>query len=150
MKPLFALFCTALFAACNSTEEKKEATTTEPDTPATSSNNCYRYASGPDTITLKLVHVGDAITGTLVYDFNEKDDNKGTIQGKMKGDVLLADYTFMSEGTASTREVAFKLEGTTFVEGQGEAVEKNGKTVFKDPDALDFSAPVRLGEIDCK
>src|SRR5690242_109722 len=69
--------------------------------------NCYRYATINDTIILKLIHVGESITGTLAYKLHEKDKNTGTITGSMQGDILVADYTFMSEGVTSIRQVAF-------------------------------------------
>src|SRR5690242_4917141 len=63
--------------------------------------DCYGYTSVNDTIILKLIYVGESITGTLVYKLHEKDKNMGTIQGRMQGDILVADYTFMSEGVMS-------------------------------------------------
>ena len=48
----------------------------------------------------------------------------------MKADTLIADYTFMSEGTQSVREVAFLLTDSTAKEGYGDMTEKNNKMVF--------------------
>ena len=103
--------------------------------------NCYRYATETDTIILKVIHVGNSITGTLVYSLKEKDKNKGTIQGNMRGDLLVADYTFMSEGIQSTRQVAFKKEGNSFVEGYGD---------FKNLDSLNFNTSMKLVEVECQ
>ncbi len=65
--------------------------------------NCYQYATSSDTISLKVIKVGESLTGTLVYKLKEKDSNKGTIQGKKQGTILVATYNFMSESTESVR-----------------------------------------------
>jgi hypothetical protein len=148
------LICTVLLfsalLACNfqTTDTGKEASP-QPDSKA-SSIHCYKYSSEADTITLKVIHAGDSIAGTLVYNLKEKDRNEGTIKGSMKGDVLLADYTFMSEGVQSTRQVAFKLQGDTFVEGYGDSVEQNGEIKFKNLDSLTFSSSIKLSEVACE
>ena len=151
MKGINILIFLALLTSCNSngnnvenTESKKAGQ--QPLSPI----NCYRYATNSDTVSLKLIHVGNSITGTLVYNLKEKDQNKGTIQGAMRDSVLVADYTFMSEGVQSVRQVAFKLEGNTFIEGYGDGFDKNGKVIFKNLDSLTFSSLIKLTEIDCQ
>ena len=99
---------------------------------------------------LKTISVNGYITGTLVYNFYEKDKNKGTIQGKMTGDLLVADYTFNAEGMESVRQVAFKKTGTAFIEGYGDIKTINDKAIFKNIDSLDFSHSPVLSEIDCE
>ncbi|MBK6634882.1 MAG: hypothetical protein IPH68_02200 [Chitinophagaceae bacterium] len=59
----------------------------------------------------------------------------------MSGNILVADYTFMSEGIQSIRQVAFKMEGNSFVEGYGD---------FKNIDSLDFNTSVKLAEVLCQ
>ncbi len=112
--------------------------------------HCYRYLNNHDTVILKTIDVNGIITGTLVYNLYEKDKNRGTIQGKMKGDLLIADYSFTSEGTLSVRQVVFKKSDTTFIEGYGDIEDKNGKTIFKNTDSLDFTNSIILNEYDCK
>jgi hypothetical protein len=68
----------------------------------------------------------------------------------MRNDLLLADYTFMSEGIQSTRQVAFKQSGNTFIEGYGESVDENGTMKFKNLDSLNFSSSIKLQEIACQ
>lgn len=73
-----------LCMACNAGKEKT-VTPTEPVEPVQKKEAtpaCYQYASPKDTITLKLVQVGEAITGPLVYKLSGKDKNTGIIQGK--------------------------------------------------------------------
>lgn len=76
---------------------------------------------------MKVIHIRNAITGTLVYSLKEK--NKETIQGNMKGDILVSDYTFMSEVIQSTRQFAIKKEANQFEEGYGD---------FKNLNSLNF------------
>jgi hypothetical protein len=99
---------------------------------------------------MKITEDNGVVSGTLVYNFFEKDKNTGTIKGEMKGDVLVAEYTFMSEGMESVRAVAFKKIGKNFMEGYGESEEMNGKDVFKSTDALSFSNSVMLSPYDCE
>lgn len=140
-----------LLASCKlQPKETEKQTDPQTNTKADSAINCYQYATQSDTVTLKLIHIGENITGTLVYQLKEKDSNKGTIQGVMRGDVLLADYTFMSEGTQSVRQVAFKQNGNTFIEGYGESVDENGVMKFKNADSLNFNSSIKLQEIQCK
>jgi len=116
----------------------------------TSPINCYRYTSKSDTILLKVIHIGEAITGILVYNLEGKDKNKGTIQGRMRGDLLIADYTFMAEGISSIRQIAFKLKDSVFIEGNGETEVHENKIRFKNTDSIKFNDSIKLIEIPCQ
>ncbi|HEV8082519.1 MAG TPA: hypothetical protein VGP55_04920 [Chitinophagaceae bacterium] len=112
--------------------------------------NCYRYINNKDTIILKVVDVNGFMTGTLVYNFYEKDKNMGTIQGEIKDETLFADYSFSSEGVQSVRPVAFKKEGEDLLEGYGETENQNGKLRFKNIESLDFTHSIKLRPFDCE
>jgi hypothetical protein len=152
MKLALIIISLCLLLSCNTNEKSSEASTAKTGEQKKQSSpiNCYLYASATDTISLKLIHVGEAITGTLVYNLKEKDRNKGTIQGSMRGSLLVADYTFQSEGMQSVRQVVFKLEGNSFVEGYGDIDVQNDKARFKNIDALQFNNAMKLIEVDCK
>ncbi len=137
-----------LSVSCN-TGEKKDSQTDDTNKKS-SPLNCYLYASAGDTIQLKLIHIGDAITGTLVYGYKEKDKNRGTIQGRMRGNLFVADYTFQSEGVQSVRQVAFKMEENSIIEGYGDIYSENGKVQFKNLDSLKFNESMKLVEIACQ
>ena len=111
---------------------------------------CYRYIDKADTIILKTIYVNGFVTGTLVYNLYQKDKYSGTIQGQMKGELLIADFSFFSEGVKSVRQVAFKKKGKNFIEGYGETEDKNGKTTFKNIDSLNFTHSIVLREVDCE
>ncbi len=99
----------------------------------------YSYEQTGDTVALHLTMQGSKAVGHLTYAWKEKDHNSGSFEGEVKDGVLLADYTFNSEGQTSVREVAFKLDGKSATEGYTDVEEKDGKVVFKDSSALDFS-----------
>lgn len=141
-----------LFSACNSNNKQNASTNPEPANPEkeTAPVNCYRYAKYMDTIMLKLIHVGESITGTLVYKLSEKDQNRGTIQGAMKGDLLVARYTFSSEGTTSKREVVFKMKDDAFTEGYGDVDVQHDEVRFKDINKLAFNDSMKLEAVPCQ
>jgi hypothetical protein len=111
--------------------------------------SCYAYISGNDTIKLKLEKFPNVVTGTLAYLFYERDKSKGTIDGVMRGDTLVADYTFMSEGTSSVRQVVFMVKDSTVTEGYGPQEKKDGKMIFKKISTVDFSKGTKLQRIQC-
>ena len=134
--------------SCNSQRQKSKEDTQS--TNKTSSLNCYRYINKADTIILKTIYVNGFVTGTLVYNLYQKDKYSGTIQGQMKGELLIADFSFFSTGVKSVRQVAFKKTKKTFIEGYGNTEEKNGKTVFKNIDSLNFTHSIVLVQADCE
>ena len=100
---------------------------------------CYAGTNGKDSFFMKMEVFPNVVTGKLDYDFAEKDRNNGEFDGVLKGDTLLADYTFRSEGISSTRQVAFLIRDSSVVEGYGPMEEKDGKMVFTGGSTLTFS-----------
>ena len=98
---------------------------------------------------MEIVIAGNLVTGNLTYKLFQKDKNEGTLQGTIKGDTLIADYKFMSEGTESVREVAFLKKGNDFIEGYGAAEEKNGGMIFKNANTINYSSNVILKPVEC-
>ena len=106
----------------------KEAEIVEP-----AGDQCYTWNSNGSVIEMSFnVNSHQEVNGKLSYNLVGKDKNTGTLIGNMKGDTLIADYTFASEGTTSVREVAFLQKDGTFIEGYGETTQANDKEVFKD------------------
>lgn len=112
-------------------------------------SGCYASFSGKDTILLKTEVFPNVVTGILKYQVWEKDKNEGTIEGKLSGDTLFANYTFTSEGQTSVREVAFLFNDHQAIEGFGDMEEQNGKMVFTDKSRINFSKGTKLSPIDC-
>jgi hypothetical protein len=146
-QPTILLFLILIVASCRPGERQAE---TSEGTGALEVPACYSYVSGNDSIILHIRSATNGVSGELAYLFSEKDQSLGTIQGRMKGDTLFAEYVFMSEGVESVREVAFLRRGDTFIEGYGPSGESNGRMVFTSPGALDFSGNTRLQKVDCR
>jgi hypothetical protein len=147
MKFIISLFTLIILISCNAQQQEEKS-----NNPITENNiiNCYRYIKNNDTVMLKTISIGSDVTGILTYNFYEKDKSVGTILGKMKGELLVADYSFSSEGVHSVRQVVFKKIDRTFIEGYGEIEEQNGKTIFKNIDSLYFNNSILLKEIECQ
>lgn len=157
---LTAAFLVVTIASCTSENKNKQEgdtlQTTAADTLATatalktSSSDCYVYIKNRDTANLKINIEGEELTGELSYKLFEKDSNTGKIAGEMRGDTIIAEYIFDSEGMRSVREVAFlkKADGNIY-EGFGEVMEKDGKMVFKNHATLKFDSMI-FTKTDCK
>ena len=152
--------CAALLAliACNESPSSGNTSNTDSVTVAADTgrmtiqipkSTCYRYATASDTITLKVEKFPNVVTGLLNYTLKEKDRNHGEIDGVLHGDTLVADYSFMSEGTRSVRQVVFLIKDDVATEGYGAMSEKDGKMVFDNINSVDFSKGNRLNKVDC-
>ncbi|MEX2592226.1 MAG: hypothetical protein WD426_05595 [Anditalea sp.] len=125
--PLSILVLLAILLGCsNSSDNGKEQSNKELDLVQKNrgeeldreTSSCYLYATDRDTVFLELnPPVNGKVTGELNYLFYERDGNVGHIEGEIQGDTLLANYTFVSEGMTSVREVAFLLGGNQVMEG---------------------------------
>ncbi|HTM98048.1 MAG TPA: hypothetical protein VL088_04870 [Pedobacter sp.] len=136
----------ALFAACQSKQNKA---IDNPPPPATK-QFCYAYFKNNDTATLTLITSGHIITGELSYNLFEKDGNSGIIKGEMRGDTIVADYLFESEGKQSTRQVVFLKKDGKLLEGYGDISEKQGKTTFNSIAELKFGEGIEFSEVNCQ
>ena len=137
-----------IFASCNT--EKNQESTTKTEVKTTQTETCYQHTKDSSTIKLNVTINDNMITGNLTYDYYQKDKSKGTIKGQLKSDTLFADYTFMSEGVESVREVVFIKTANGWIEGYGEIDDKEGKVVFKNRNKITFDNNVVLKETACK
>ena len=137
-----------IFASCNT--EKNQESTTKTEVKTTQTETCYQHTKDSSTIRLNVTINDNMITGNLTYDYYQKDKSKGTIKGQLKSDTLFADYTFMSEGVESVREVVFIKTANGWIEGYGEIDDKDGKVVFKNRNKITFDNNVVLKETACK
>ena len=84
---------------------------------------------------------GELVEGELDINNAEKDSSTGTIKGTYKNGILLADYTFKSEGTESVGWVAFKKVEDGFIRGYGE-VDQGTETRLINANNLTFDSSV--------
>ncbi len=130
---------TPIEVAFSPDEEQLEAINTE----------CFRYFGERDTV-LMTTHVdGTNVSGTLSYSISEKDKNTGTIEGKIRDSLIIAEYTFMSEGITSKRQVVFKNTEEGWKEGYGDMKSVDGIPVQVNIDSLDFSHDMALAPVPC-
>lgn len=153
IKIILLALVSIVFYSCKKTEEVKvteEITTEPPIVQVTTAKECYEYIKAKDTIKASFTVISKNVTGDLMYKLFQKDKNYGTIAGTVSGDTLYANYTFMSEGVESVRQIVFLRKNKTLVEGYGEITEIKNKIVFKDTKKLDFTKSFVLNEIPCK
>jgi len=152
---LALFFTTLIFSSCNEPKKTtKIISTVKTSSPVENkimipSSTCYISATGRDTVKLKVEVFPNVVTGKLTYKFYEKDSNKGEFDGRLYGDTLLADYTFMSEGKSSTRQVIFLIKDDIAAEGYGNMEEKDGKMVLKNVKDVTFGKGLVLKKVEC-
>ncbi len=110
---------------------------------------CLAYTKNNDTVFLSLAIKNGRVSGRLVYNLYEKDKNTGGINGAMHGDTLLADYSFLSEGSRSVRQVIFLKKGNILQEGIGGMKEQGSRLVFTNTAEVSFNDNIFLEPVDC-
>jgi hypothetical protein len=140
------LFMILLMASCN---RQKDLVGETGKVPAAVDSTCYLFAQKGDTIALSVAIQDGMVRGNLAFLFHEKDKSRGTIEGDMKGDTLIAGYQFSSEGILSFRQVAFLKRDGFLIMGSGDILNMNNREVFKDPKRIDFTGGVVLRETLC-
>jgi hypothetical protein len=111
---------------------------------------CYVSTIKKDTANLKMEINNSEASGSLVYKRFETDGNVGTIKGKVQDSLIIADYTFKSEGLTSVREVVFKIQGENLIEGYGDIAMKGDTARFKNITQLKFQEGQPFVKMDCK
>lgn len=159
MLPL--IICATILFSCNinSSEVKQSDSTivktTNPEKELIKSNinepqTCYVFDNGKDKIEMQITITNNVVNGQLNYNYFQKDKNSGTIEGKMFGDTLFANYNFMSEGKESKRDVVFLKRGENFVEGYGDINPSTGNPDLSERSAIKFGNDFILEKRDCK
>lgn len=127
--PFLVLVSSCILFACNSHTVGENSNTIAGD---------YLFQSDGDTIRMVLQQESDSVYGDLRYAFSGKDRNIGRINGILKDSLITGEYTFVSEGIPSTRQVVFKVTEQGLIEGYGAIEENDGKMVFSDTGSLSF------------
>lgn len=105
---------------------------------------CYRYLSdGGDTLMLRITSVNNKeVVGNLDCRYRKKDNHSGTFLGTLQGDTLLANYSFLSKGKRSVKQVAFLRRGTGWAEGYGPTEGRDAVRMFADYSKIRFDKVV--------
>ncbi len=113
-------------------------------------SGCYEMIMKQDTAFLQLQVKDTTVSGNLSYHWYQKDRNEGVISGVLRNDLIIADYTFRSEGMTSVREVIFKIKDTSLLQGTGALREQNGKIVYQNKTALHFDETYPFSKVACR
>ena len=158
MKKLI-LFTAVLVAGCDFQTPKNQSHDITNDTSLVAANNtavplitpgCYSYITKNDSAFLKLEISGNKISGDLHYSLYEKDNNKGTINGTLKDSLIIAYYTFQSEGMTSVRQVVFEINDSSLIEGFGDIEVRGDTAKFKNISQLQFQDQRPFIRSNCK
>lgn len=153
MRTTHALFITILvLVSCNGPKEDSPidvALSPNAEHLEEINTECFQFISEKDTIRLMTLTEGTKVTGTLDYAIFEKDKNNGYIKGEIRDDMMIAEYTFMSEGDSSKRQVVFQKTDEGWKEGHGEMKSVDGIPVQVNIDLLNFSHKMTLAPIPC-
>ncbi|RPE08503.1 hypothetical protein EGT74_15775 [Chitinophaga lutea] len=150
-----ALLSTCVLAgvllSCNSAPSKKErdSAVTNPELTNTSAS-CFMKTVGKDTFLLQILVDDRKVNGVLDYNFFEKDQSSGILEGRLTDNILRASYSYTSEGTKSTRNVVFKLMGDQAYEGLADSADADGNPIFTPSDAALKFDPVPYKKQACQ
>ena len=155
---VFIVIAFVVLLSCNDNPERTtidskvttDSVATEKINASNETSECYINTKNKDSMVLTLTIKNNLVTGNMNYQVMGKDKNKGTLQGKMRGDTLFADYTFWSEGKQSVRQVAYLKKDSSLLEGYGDVEEKGNKMVFKNTSVLNFGKGVVLQKTACQ
>ena len=157
-KKIYFLLLIAVISACNSNNDKEAenkdsvsktvSTDTVKNMISIPGKLCFQRVLQSDTVSIELFIKDTVVSGNLIYNFYEKDSNKGTFNGSIHGDIIKADYTYASEGKTSVREVMFKLKDSVLTEGFGVTLIRDDKFVFKDTSKIQYTQVFK--PVDCK
>ena len=153
------LFIFVLVLGCNSQNSKNQTETIGKDTSSVPGNDapafaikagCYSYSIKKDSAFLKLDISRGKVSGDLMYALYQKDSNKGTISGILQDSLIVVDYIFQSEGMTSVRQVVFKVNGDSLIEGFGDIEMKGDTARFKNIAQLQFQDQRPFIKTTCK
>jgi hypothetical protein len=128
------------------TKEEKEIMATK-ESQSLLALGCYSYDTNNNTVNIEITGIQNGVTGKLTYTLDGKDRNSGVFTGHLNGDKLIGEYSFMSEGIQSKREVAFLVKADQLIEGYGELNEDG--TVFVDKNNISYTSTMPLTKTDC-
>jgi hypothetical protein len=111
---------------------KKEDTAmaNAPDAPAVNMEYCFYTTEGAasqDTTKVNLHINSNKVTGDMDWLPKEKDARKGSLMGKLNGNVIKALWTYGQEGSTDTLSVEFQLRGNQLAQKPYRYDAKTGK-----------------------
>ncbi len=148
MKSVFFIVTAIVLISCNNgprqgDENSVDSTIGTTDKiPPIVSDECYLFIAAKDTYALKISIVDTTVKGTAVFRNFEKDSNRGTVEGTMKGEVMHLWYNHQSEGMNSVRELYFKKEGDRLVTGISNEATRGDTAYVPDAKLVSYTGPL--------
>ena len=153
---LFLLLILSLLWSCknDTTSQKTEPTKTEtveelestqePEETVLTNRYCFLSTTGTDpnyqdTVQIKLLVIGNEVTGSYDWIPADKDSARGTLTGTMDNKIITAIYDYVIEGSNQKEEMIFKMEVNQLLVKRGELEEVDGLLKLKNPDEAKFS-----------
>lgn len=142
-----AIMLTGLYSCTESKKQESGTSSGSLVTDSSSIKGCYLYIVKKDTIQLAVTSINkEQVEGTLLYNFFEKDDSKGTFTGTYKKGILSVKYNSHGEGTNSFSQVIFKKVDGGFIEGTGKTKTIDNKQVFIDPASVSYDSGIMFSK----
>ncbi|HTD93059.1 MAG TPA: hypothetical protein VK644_04580 [Chitinophagaceae bacterium] len=129
--------------------DSQSAISTTTATMDTTISGCYSMINKRDTAALQLEVRGGDASGTLSYNFYQKDRNDGSFQGEVGEGLVHGYYLFHSEGVMSVREVAWKVKDQRLWPAMGEMKEQNDSMLFVNPSKLNYDSTRVFVKVKC-
>jgi len=155
MRIILALFISVVALACqNNSTTKKETTNnssvaeniTEPEETVLTNTYCFIASEGDgayqDTTAVKLVVIGNEVTGNYNWIPAGKDAARGTLSGTINNGIITAIYDYEIEGSNQKEEMIFKMEVNQLLVKKGVLEDVEGILKLKDPDNAKFSEAI--------
>ncbi len=95
--------------------------------------------------TVSLEIEGNRVTGFQTWQPHEQDGARGYLDGVLKGDRIIATYSYTIEGSDQSQDQVFKLDGDRLLIGQGELVDPrdDGNLILKDATSVTFDTELK-------
>lgn len=149
MDKIIPLALFIILSACNNIKMEERDSSMKTNL-ITEPKSCYSFNNGKDSIAMSIEIENNKAKGDLKFDYYEKDSNTGKFVGILNGDTLWANYTFISEGIESNREIVFLKQGDMWIQGYGEIMEKNNAFAFVNHEDIRFDNNFALEKVECQ
>jgi len=90
----------------------------------------------------------DSVTGTLNFNFSDRQPIRGNITGLKEGKIIEVKYAYTDSGKLKNEILALKMEGDKIYKKVGPLVEENGVLVLENP--LNATLQLFLMQTECK
>lgn len=130
-----------VFASCNQNNNNKSVSGNSNPMDSVYKTECFEAADQLDSAFVNLkVFNNNKVKGSLVFTFQEKDNNDGEIEGGFQGDTLFVDYTFRIGPTKTVYKnpLAFLKKDGKLILGVGQIETNLGRSYFVKGKPIDF------------